>query len=249
MAPRINPRSISAINWDVPLPITLTCPYTLHRSGRVANLKRGRMETRRILRLERQRAHRTALLALMCAALGVGVGMMLPRSTIASVVLLASAAVCLAAVAVARRIVRPPPRSAPGRAVALPPVDLCDLRVVPARVSSDHCVASGICDPSRARSCSTNSTRTRPRGGDLPQHRRPRHPSPRHLCPFHLCRRHPRPSHPRPFHPCRLPTHRSTPRRCHPSSRLRCRRHASRSASRTACGLGSLRSATARANT
>ncbi len=57
------------------------------------------METRRILRLQRRRTHRTAVLAVLCAALGVGVGLLLPRSTAASVVLLASAAVCLAALA------------------------------------------------------------------------------------------------------------------------------------------------------
>jgi hypothetical protein len=56
------------------------------------------METRRILRLERRRAHRTALLAVMCAVLGLAIGMMLPSSTTASVVLLAVAVACLAAV-------------------------------------------------------------------------------------------------------------------------------------------------------
>jgi len=57
------------------------------------------METRRILRLERRRAHRTAVLAVVCALLGVGVGMVLPRSTAASVALLAIAAACLVVVA------------------------------------------------------------------------------------------------------------------------------------------------------
>jgi hypothetical protein len=53
------------------------------------------METRRIRRLERRRAHRIAGLAVSVAVLCVAIGMSLPHSTTASVLLFVAAACCL----------------------------------------------------------------------------------------------------------------------------------------------------------
>jgi hypothetical protein len=57
------------------------------------------METRRIRRLERRRAHRAITLAVTAGLIGAGVGTTLPQSTSASVALFALAACCLATVA------------------------------------------------------------------------------------------------------------------------------------------------------
>jgi hypothetical protein len=53
------------------------------------------METRRIRRLERRRAHRIAWLAVSVAVLCVAIGMSLPHSTTASVLLFVAAGGCL----------------------------------------------------------------------------------------------------------------------------------------------------------
>jgi hypothetical protein len=49
------------------------------------------METRRIRRLERRRVHRTAVLSTALAALGVALGLALPRSTLGAIVIFAAA--------------------------------------------------------------------------------------------------------------------------------------------------------------
>ena len=68
--------------------------YTAPRSGRVANLKRGRIETRRIRRLARRRMYRNVALACSLAALGLALGMALPRSTLGSLLVFVAAASC-----------------------------------------------------------------------------------------------------------------------------------------------------------
>jgi hypothetical protein len=100
----------------------MAASYTDLRSGRVANLKRGRMETRRIRRLERQRSRRVILGSIALAAIGVAVGLTLPRSTAVSALILAVALPGLASIAVRtesfapmhglHRVVRLPVRSA-----------------------------------------------------------------------------------------------------------------------------------------
>jgi hypothetical protein len=65
------------------------------------------METRRIRRLERRRVHRTIALTAAIAAFGVAVGMTLPRSTPASVVVLAAAVMCAAFVATGAESIAP----------------------------------------------------------------------------------------------------------------------------------------------
>jgi hypothetical protein len=76
------------------------------------------METRRIRRRERQRAHRIAGLAASVGVLCVAIGMSLPHSTTASVLLFAAAAGCLA-VFVMRDETRAPLHGV-GRVVRLP---------------------------------------------------------------------------------------------------------------------------------
>jgi hypothetical protein len=78
------------------------------------------METRRIRRLERRRLRRIVALCLSIAVIGVAVGMTLPQSTTASVVLLGAAVGCLVVLVVRgdamaplhglRRVVRLPLR-------------------------------------------------------------------------------------------------------------------------------------------
>src|SRR5215213_2326576 len=60
---------------------------------------RGRMETRRIRRLERRRVHRITVLYAAVAVIGVAVGVALPQSTTLSVALFAVAACSLVVVA------------------------------------------------------------------------------------------------------------------------------------------------------
>jgi hypothetical protein len=56
------------------------------------------METRRIRRVNQRHRRRVVLVTASIGALGLGVGLVLPRSTAASVVLLAVAALCLGAI-------------------------------------------------------------------------------------------------------------------------------------------------------
>jgi hypothetical protein len=56
------------------------------------------METRRIRRLERRRAHRTAVMATLAAVFGIAVGLALPQNRTAALVLVMCAACCAAIV-------------------------------------------------------------------------------------------------------------------------------------------------------
>ena len=145
------------------------------RSGRVANLKRGRMETRRIRRLERRHTVRVVAVTIALGAIGVAIGLALPQSTTASALTLAVAASALALIALRadpvapshglRHVVRLP---FPAAVAAIARIVLVTTRRQHER---DH--AQGVAthaDPE----CPRSTTMTRQRSGGVPARSRSR---------------------------------------------------------------------------